>query len=319
MTLSLDDVRAVVAAAEKDFPDAGWRLRTRDRAAAGAENFVERLGYFMTLVGLTALIIGGAGIANAVSAFVNRRTGTIATLKCLGAPSRTVFGIYLTEILIVAVLAIAIGARRRRACSASGAVLLARHPSPADLQSHRTHTAPDRRGLRLPRDDRLCAVAARAHAPGSGIGTVPASHRACHRLAVARSTWPRLRVALALIALLVFMNFDDRRVTLIYLGGLAGSFVILLGLAYAIVRLAEIMPKPQIGDPALCHFQSLPARRLRPIGDPGAWSRADALRDAGLDRSHHRFRTCSRACPSERRPFSFSMCAMTNCRPSSTR
>src|SRR5690606_24164957 len=34
---------------------------------------------------------------------------TIATLKCLGAPSRTVFGIYLTEILMVAVLAIAIG------------------------------------------------------------------------------------------------------------------------------------------------------------------------------------------------------------------
>ena len=62
-------------------------MRTRDSAAAGAEQFVERLGYFMTLVGLTALIVGGAGIANAVSAFVNRRTGTIATLKCLGAPA----------------------------------------------------------------------------------------------------------------------------------------------------------------------------------------------------------------------------------------
>ena len=75
----------------------------------GAEKFVERLSYFLTLVGLTSLIVGGAGIANAVSAFVDRRIGTIATLKCLGAPARDVFGIYLTEIMLVAFLAIAIG------------------------------------------------------------------------------------------------------------------------------------------------------------------------------------------------------------------
>ena len=39
----------------------------RDNAAPGADQFIERLSYFMTLVGLTALIVGGAGIANAVS------------------------------------------------------------------------------------------------------------------------------------------------------------------------------------------------------------------------------------------------------------
>jgi putative ABC transport system permease protein len=64
---SLDAAKSVIAEAEKAFPDAGWRLRARDNAAAGAERFVERLGYFMTLVGLTALIVGGAGIANAAS------------------------------------------------------------------------------------------------------------------------------------------------------------------------------------------------------------------------------------------------------------
>ena len=50
----------------------------------------------------------------------------IATLKCLGAPSRTVFGIYLTEILIVALLGHRHRAGRRRRGAASGAVLLAR-------------------------------------------------------------------------------------------------------------------------------------------------------------------------------------------------
>ena len=60
-------------------------------------------------MGLTSLIVGGAGIANAVSAFVDRRIGTIATLKCLGAPARDVFWIYLTEIMLVALLGIAMG------------------------------------------------------------------------------------------------------------------------------------------------------------------------------------------------------------------
>ena len=106
---SLQAANAVIAAARKDFPDAGWRLRNRNNAAQGADRFIERLGYFMTLVGLASLIVGGAGIANAVSAFVNRRTNSIATLKCLGAPSRDVFGIYLTEILLVALIAIALG------------------------------------------------------------------------------------------------------------------------------------------------------------------------------------------------------------------
>src|SRR5690606_8644928 len=42
-------------------------------------------------------------------AFVNRRTQAIATLKCLGATRCIVTGIYLTEILLVALLAIAVG------------------------------------------------------------------------------------------------------------------------------------------------------------------------------------------------------------------
>ena len=75
----------------------------------GADRFIERLGYFMTLVGLASLIVGGAGIANAVQAFITRKTNSIATLKCLGASSGDVFGIYLTQILLVALVAIVIG------------------------------------------------------------------------------------------------------------------------------------------------------------------------------------------------------------------
>ncbi len=81
---SLQAARDLVTKAKEQFPDSGWQLRSRDRAAQGAENFVDRLSYFLTLVGLTSLIVGGAGIANAVSAFVDRRIGTIATLEMPG-------------------------------------------------------------------------------------------------------------------------------------------------------------------------------------------------------------------------------------------
>ena len=155
---------------------------TRPRQAPN--DFVERLGYFLTLVGLTSLIVGGAGIANAVSAFVNRRTATIATLKCLGAPSRTVFGIYLTEILIVAVLAIAIGVLAGALVPALGPCHFARHPAACRFHD-RIEALPllPRRRLWLPRDARLRPVAARPHASRSGLRAVPASHRARRRLA----------------------------------------------------------------------------------------------------------------------------------------
>ena len=44
---------------------------------------------------------------------------------------------------------------------------------------------------------------------------------------------------------MIFLNFENQRATAYYLGGLLASFVILLGLAYAIVKLAEKSPKPK--------------------------------------------------------------------------
>ena len=44
---------------------------------------------------------------------------------------------------------------------------------------------------------------------------------------------------------MIFLNFENQRATAYYLGGLLASFVILLGLAFAIVKLAEKSPKPK--------------------------------------------------------------------------
>ena len=91
------------------FPEAGWEVRTRTGASPQLERNVRRFAEFLTLVGLTALLIGGVGVANAVKSYLERKRGAVATLKALGATGGMVFSIYLAEIGIIALLGIAIG------------------------------------------------------------------------------------------------------------------------------------------------------------------------------------------------------------------
>ena len=100
---------AVIAASEKQLPDAGWEVRTRANASPALGRNIERFTQYLTLVGLTALLVGGVGVANAVKHYLDRRRNTIATLKSLGATGGRVFAIYLTEVMLLAAVGIAIG------------------------------------------------------------------------------------------------------------------------------------------------------------------------------------------------------------------
>ncbi len=91
------------------FPDAGWRGRSLENAAPGFETFIDRTTLFLSLVGLTSLLVGGVGVAMAVKAYLDGKTTTIATLKCLGAPSALIFRTYLLVVLILAAVGTALG------------------------------------------------------------------------------------------------------------------------------------------------------------------------------------------------------------------
>jgi len=64
---------------------------------------------FLTLVGLTALAVGGVGAAQAVTAFLDRKREDIATLKSLGADGTLIFLVYFLQVMAVAVSAVAVG------------------------------------------------------------------------------------------------------------------------------------------------------------------------------------------------------------------
>ncbi len=103
------DVGNWIEGLKADFPEAGWRIRSLDEAAPGLRRFINRLTLFLTFVGLTTLLVGGIGVGNAVKSYLDGKTETIATLKCLGAPGRLIFGVYLIQIMGLATLGVAAG------------------------------------------------------------------------------------------------------------------------------------------------------------------------------------------------------------------
>ena len=102
-------LKPAVDAAAAAFPRAGWQVRTREDAAPGLRRNIQRFAEFLTLIGLTALIVGGVGVANAVASYLENKRDVIATLKCLGAPARFAVFVYLIQILILTGIGVMIG------------------------------------------------------------------------------------------------------------------------------------------------------------------------------------------------------------------
>ncbi|MEO1746060.1 MAG: FtsX-like permease family protein, partial [Pseudomonadota bacterium] len=102
-------LKSAVEAINDEHPQAGWSVRNRSNAAPALAANIERFAQFLTLVGLTALVTGGVGVANAVRAFLDSKRNVIATFKCLGAPSDFVSLVYFLQIVVIAAVGIALG------------------------------------------------------------------------------------------------------------------------------------------------------------------------------------------------------------------
>ncbi len=100
---------AMTAALRQAFPNQGWRIRDPRAAAPAVARFVGQTGLFMTLVGLTSLLVGGIGVGNGVRAWLEARAKTIAILRCLGASARLMFAVALIQVLALALAGILLG------------------------------------------------------------------------------------------------------------------------------------------------------------------------------------------------------------------
>ena len=225
------------------FPSGGWESKTRDNAAPGAGRFLTRMAEFLTLIVLTALVIAGIGIANAVASFLRARQSSIATFKVLGADSGLVRKIYSIQLAMVAGVAticgLGIGFLAVPLVSRATADLL---PVPLDQA-----IAPE--PLMLAAGFGLLTALAASAFPLARAATVPAAGLLrgsidARRTPIARAL-PWLAVPAILILALALASASRPLMTASYLAAVAAVLALLAALGWVIQRGAARLPRPR--------------------------------------------------------------------------
>jgi putative ABC transport system permease protein len=234
----------IEAEAGRVLPEAGWTIRTRTNADPRFAKNIERFTQFLTLVGLTALLVGGVGVANAVRGFVDRRRASMATLKSLGAPGGQVVALYMTQVLTIALIGIALGLVVGAALPFVVTALFG-HLLPIPIAPT---LAWGQLGIALLYG--LLTALVFALAPLGRAHDIPVSGLFRDQVEPGRS-WPRKRylVALALsvaalVGLAVFAAYD-RRIAIMFVVAAAASFGLLRLVALAIMAIARRLPRPR--------------------------------------------------------------------------
>lgn len=109
---SADDKQALAATRARftgEFPQSGFEIHDWTDPAPDLRRESRRFSQFVSLVGLTALLLGGIGVGNAIGNYMAKKRSIIATFKTLGAPSRLVLAIYLLQSFLLALAGIGLG------------------------------------------------------------------------------------------------------------------------------------------------------------------------------------------------------------------
>ncbi len=237
------DPRATVEALEKRYPASGWEYKDRDRAAPGASRFIERMGQFLSLIGLAGLVIAGIGVSNGVSSYLAQKRSGIATFKVLGASSADIARIYMMQVGAVAGMAILAGLT-------IGAAL------PALLLSLMGDVLPVKAGAGL--HPLPLATSAAYGALIAFIFTLPPLARArllpaaaIYRSQIAINRRIDRRTALwvfgaaMLVITLALVTARDSLFSAAVLGGIGVILLLLLGIGHGLTRLALRLPRPR--------------------------------------------------------------------------
>jgi len=235
--------QAVVDRFKARFATAGWETKTRDRATPGATRFIERMGQFLLLVALSALVIAGIGVGNGVSSYLAARRGSIAALKVLGATSGMIARIYILQTGVVAGIGIVAGllvgvAAVPAIVWAAGAVLPVAPRFAIEVMP-----------LALAAAYGLLIALAFTAAPLVTAGTIPAAGllrgALDTRRAPLRRTLPWVAGAGIAIVALALLSAEQPLLTAGFLAAVAGVLLLLAGFGWLIRRGAAALPRPR--------------------------------------------------------------------------
>jgi putative ABC transport system permease protein len=238
ITRLIDDTKATL-------PQAGWEIRSRANASPQLERTINRFTQFLTLVGLAALLVGGVGVANAVKSHIDRRNDVIAAFKALGATGRDVFAIYLTQVTVLAIIGSVIGLAIGAALPFIIVGLLGNLlPLPVVASVHSGE-------LLLSFVYGLLTALAFGLWPLGRVHDVPVA--ALFRETITgegrRPRWRYLALMAVVIALLIAVAIGlayDKRIATIFVISSIAVFVVLRGVAAALMALARRLPRTGI-------------------------------------------------------------------------
>jgi putative ABC transport system permease protein len=93
--------RALAAAWRDRIRGDGASITTAEQQGETLGRSLGRLGSYLALVSVLALLLGGIGATSALRAHLSEREETVALLRCLGATRRQVFSLYLGQAMAV--------------------------------------------------------------------------------------------------------------------------------------------------------------------------------------------------------------------------
>lgn len=249
------------------LPEGGFTVRDRRDPSPQVSRALERLRQFLTLVGLTALLVGGVGIANAVATYIDRRRKIIAAFKSLGATSNAIFALHLLQVLMIAGIGIVLGV-------ALGFLI------PVALTGMFGDALPIKAEITVGWRSILTAVAYGVLVsllftlwPLGRAEQVRAAVLFRDEVAPER-VLPRWRVvgatlgAAALLAGFAVFTSEARLLAFYYCLGIVGVFAVFLGLGSAITWAAQRLPRPRRPELALA---------IGNLGAPGGLTRSVVL------------------------------------------
>ena len=226
------------------FPNASFEIRTRRNAAPQFGRNLERFAQFLSLVGLTALVIGGIGVANATARFIERRRDAFAIMKALGASGTQTFLLALLEVMVMGfmgtIIGLGLGMLMPWALATFGSAWL---PVPLETEFH-----PALIGLGLAYG--LLTVLAFALLPLGRAHDVPVAALFRDGI-VSFKKWPRKRyivmaaAALTVLCASAIVTAYDRKLAFWSILVIAVIFLVLRSIGFALMKLAKACPRPR--------------------------------------------------------------------------
>ncbi|HJR09749.1 MAG TPA: FtsX-like permease family protein [Pyrinomonadaceae bacterium] len=99
LSVPADRMNALVTDLRAGLRDSLVSVRSYKDSQEGLSEQYTRSENYLSLTGLVILVLGGIGVSNVTRVFIEQKKRTIAVLKCVGASSRMIAGVYLAQVL----------------------------------------------------------------------------------------------------------------------------------------------------------------------------------------------------------------------------